>query len=77
MPYVVDLRHIIAADWQRATSNVARAVGARPSRGELEFDVAAFESKWCSNGVFARLSRRRGAGPAVEFCPGLPLGELA
>jgi len=74
---VVDLRHIIAADWQRATSNVARAVGARPPRGEPEFDVAAFVSMWCSNGVFARVSCRQGAGPAMEFCLGEPSGELA
>ena len=66
------------ANWRRATTDIARHAGARAGgpQGAASFDMAAFEAKWCANGVFARVAHRAGLSHAVAFRLEPPSGGL-
>ena len=71
--FIQDIRGIVLADWQRASSDITQMAGARSSwfpRGGQQaagFSVSDFESKWCTNGVIAGVMRVPGGRPAVRF----------
>lgn len=82
---VVDLRAVVRADWQRATSDVTRMAGAgsrlfprrRGGTGRAApTSVAAFEVKWCGGGVVAYVAHRQGLPPALELRLAPPSGPL-
>lgn len=81
---VEDLRAVVGAEWQRATSDVRsldgvssrlfprrRAAAAAGAAAVVEFELA-----WCGGGVVAYVNHRRGRAPALEFRLEAPSGAL-
>jgi len=56
--WVADVRRLVMADWQVATSSCTEMAGAHrswfPGR-EPQLDLVAFESRWCGGGVVAHV----------------------
>ena len=71
--FVQDLRSIVLADWQRASSDITQMTGVssswfpRSGRQAAGFGVSDFESKWCTNGVIASVVHVSVGQPTVRF----------
>ena len=68
---VADVRRLVQADWQVATSSCVAMAGAHrswfPGR-ERSLDLAAFEARWCGGGVVAHVEHgAAGSSPRLEF----------
>jgi hypothetical protein len=68
---VADVRRLVQADWQVATSSCVAMAGAHrswfPGR-EPSMDLATFEARWCSGGVVAHVEHgAAGSPPRLEF----------
>jgi hypothetical protein len=69
--WVADVRRLVLADWQVATSSCTEMAGAHrswfPGR-EPQLDLLAFESRWCGGGVVAHVAHgTAGRPPRLEF----------
>ena len=78
---VEDLRAVVRADWQRATSDICRMDGVSSrlfprGRAPTLGSVADFEVKWCGGGVVAYVAHRLGQSPVLELRLEAPAGTL-
>ena len=69
--WVADVRRLVMADWQVATSVCTELAGAHrswfPGR-EPELDMVTFETRWCGGGVIAHVAHApAGQPPRLEF----------
>ena len=69
--WVADVRRLVMADWQVATSSCTEMAGAHrswfPGR-EPHLDLADFELRWCGGGVVAHVAQgAAGQPPRLEF----------
>jgi hypothetical protein len=69
--WVANVRRLVMADWQVATSTCTDMAGAHrswfPGR-EPDLDLAGFEARWCGGGVVAHVARGApGSPPRLDF----------